>query len=334
MNDSAVRPFRRAFARFVDYLLWGMLTVVVLGGQIGSINAPSRAFYLSFWIYPFFEAVLVTVFGTTFGKRLAGIRVLDENGAKLPLLSSLKRAFLVFGTGMGCFLSYVSLLFPILGCYGLVKYKTTVWDRYTPDTVTIEKTTPADKLILVVFLAFIISGYMMTVRSLTRPPPDLSFIEDMFVTAYSEKIRPVMLEALSEKTLLYPDRVVAAEQALQTVQKMIDHENRSFFRIHDGIQERIDAMPFGPVRRRHQEALNMITDKVGSFLFTESIRTSLFENILDFFRSAENKYQIVDGRPVFEDEELGRQYETYMIQLEAFLSEGLPETEIPQVIRD
>lgn len=334
MNDSGVRPFRRAFARFIDYLLWGMLAVVVLGDRIGSVHNPSRAFYLSFWVYPFFEAVLISLFGTTFGKRLAGIRVLDENGNRLALYLSLKRAFLVFGAGMGCFLSYISLLFPILGCYGLVKYRTTVWDKYTPAVVFVEKTTVIDKLVLAVFMTFLASGYLLTVRSLTRPPPDLSFIEDMFATAYSEKIRPVMLEALSENTLLYPDQVAAAGQTLQTVQKMIDHENRSFARIHNGIQDRIDAMPFGPARRRQQEALNILTDRVGSFLFTESIRASLFENILGFFQSAENKYQMVDGRPVFTDETLARQYEIYMMQLEAFLSEGLPVAEPPVAIRN
>lgn len=334
MNDSAVRPFRRAFARFIDYLLWGMLTIAVLGEKSGSIHFQSRAFYLSFWIYPFFEAVLIAVFGTTFGKRLAGVHVSDENGNRLTLPVSLKRAFLVFGAGMGCFLSYVSLLFPVLGCYGLVKYKMTVWDRYAPASVSVEKTTPADKFILAVFMAFLASGYVMTFRSLTPPSPDFSFVEDMFASAYSEEIRPVMLDVLSEDTLLYPDRVAAAEQAMQTVQKMIDRENLSFMRIHNNIQENINVMPFGPLRRRYQRALNVVTDKVGSFLFTKSIRVSLFENILGFFRSAEGKYQIVDGRPVFTDKELARQYQTYLMQLDLFLSEGMPVSETLLIIRD
>lgn len=68
-----VYPFRRAAARFIDYLLWGMLAVAVLGERTGDVRSPSWLFYASFWGYVFVEAVLISVFATTIGKRLTGI---------------------------------------------------------------------------------------------------------------------------------------------------------------------------------------------------------------------------------------------------------------------
>ena len=106
--------FRRTAARSTDYLLWGILTVIVLKGKIGSLEAPSLLFYASFWIYTITEALLICLFGTTIGKRLFGVRILSPDGEKLSFFRSLKRAFLVFGLGTGFFLPYVSLILPVI----------------------------------------------------------------------------------------------------------------------------------------------------------------------------------------------------------------------------
>ena len=49
-------PFRRAAARFIDYLLWSMATVLILGEKMGDIRSPSWLFYASFWVYVPIEA--------------------------------------------------------------------------------------------------------------------------------------------------------------------------------------------------------------------------------------------------------------------------------------
>lgn len=52
-----VYPFRRAAARFIDYLLWGMLAVAVLGERTGDVRSPSWLFTLlsgdTFLLKPF-----------------------------------------------------------------------------------------------------------------------------------------------------------------------------------------------------------------------------------------------------------------------------------------
>ena len=80
-------------------------------------------------------------------------------------------------------------------------------------------------------------------------------------------------------------------------------------------------MPIEELRRIRQKQLDAVMTKMNNFLFADSMRVSLFENILDFFKSAEkNKYVLVNGRPVFQDPEMRRQYDNFMTQLQTFLS--------------
>ncbi|MBQ8347574.1 MAG: hypothetical protein IJY17_08250 [Alphaproteobacteria bacterium] len=317
-----VYPFRRAAARFIDYLLWGMLAVAVLGERTGDVRSPSWLFYVSFWGYVFVEAVLISVFATTIGKRLTGIYVYGSDGKKMPFLFSLKRAVLVFGAGMGFFLPYVSLVLPIYAFYRLVKYKTVFWDMVSDSTVKAVKTTLLDKLLLVAFAVFLLTGYLLTARTaFVHREPDFAVIEDSVLTSYFDDIRPQMIRALSEESVLSPEAAVQTGRSLKRIQKMLQYQKEELILIKDQLQQRIDKMPIEELRRTRQKQLDAVMTKMNNFLFAESMRISLFENILEFFKSAEkNKYVLVNGRPVFQDPEMRRQYDNFMMQLQTFLS--------------
>ncbi len=317
-----VYPFRRAAARFIDYLLWGMLAVAVLGERTGDVRSPSWLFYVSFWGYVFVEAVLISVFATTIGKRLTGIYVYGPDGKKMPFLFSLKRAVLVFGAGMGFFLPYVSLVLPIYAFYRLVKYKTVFWDMVSDSTVKAVKTTLLDKLLLAAFAVFLLTGYLLTARTaFVHREPDFAVIEDSVLTSYFDDIRPQMIRALSEESVLSPEAAVQTGRSLKRIQKMLQYQKEDLILIKDQLQQRIDKMPIEELRRTRQKQLDAVMTKMNNFLFAESMRISLFENILEFFKSAEkNKYVLVNGRPVFQDPEMRRQYDNFMMQLQTFLS--------------
>lgn len=317
-----VYPFRRAAARFIDYLLWGMLAVAVLGEKIGDVYSPSWLFYASFWGYIFVEAVLISVFATTIGKRLTGIYVYGPDGKKLPFLLSLKRAFLVFGAGMGFFLPYVSLVLPLYAFYRLVKYKTVFWDMVSDSKPESIKTTLADKLLLAAFILFLLFGYFLTARTaFIHREPDFAVIEDSVLTSYFNDIRPQMVRILSEESVLSPQAAVETAHSLKHIQKMLQYQKEELILIRDQLQQRIDKMPIEELRRIRQKQLDAVMMKMNNFLFAESMRVSLFENILEFFKSAEkNKYVFINGRPVFQDPEMRRQYDNFMAQLQAFLS--------------
>ncbi len=317
-----VYPFRRAAARFIDYLLWGMLSVVVLGEKTGDGFTPSWLFYASFWVYIFVEAALISIFATTAGKKLLGIYVFAPDGKKLSYPSSLKRSFLAFGAAIGCFLPYISFILPVYAFYRLVKYKAVFWDLAAPSIVRQVKTTLLDKILLTVFILFMLTGYFMTARTaMIYRAMDFGIIEEEVLSSYFNDIRPQMLQALSENSVLSPEAAVQTLRSLKQVQKKLQYQKEELLLIQDMLQQRIDRMPVSEMRQVRQRQLDVFMGKMNSFLFAESMRVSLFENIVGFFKSKDkNVYEFVNGRPVFQDSEMARQYDNFMIQLQSFLS--------------
>ena len=312
---------RRAFARFTDYLLWGMLTVTVLGDQVGNIYSPSLPFYASFWIYVFIEAALISSFGTTLGKKLTGIYVLDRERKNLSFFTSLKRSFCVFGGGLGFFLPYISLIAPLCVAVFVVKRRTFPWDTALPDTVDCVRITVWNKLLLAAFVAFLGTGYFITARLVfLYQKPDFTAVEEGVLRPYFEKIRPQIVEALSEESVLSPQAAVQTLQKLESIQQQLQQQQEELRFIGAEMQKQLDKMPAGEWKALRKEQISSLFEKINGFLFAEGMRIRLFKNILNFFQDEnKNKYTLVDGRPVFEDPELKRQYDNYMMQLQNFL---------------
>lgn len=318
---------RRSVARFIDYLLWGMLTVLILGDKAGDLMAPSYLFYASFWIYMIVEALLVSIFGTTFGKRLLGVYIFSQNEEKLSFFNSLKRSFLFFGICMGFFLPYVSLLSPLIAFAWWLKKKNFPWDTLVPDVVISINTTLLDKVVLTGFVLFMASGYFMTMKTaLLYAGTDFDALESELLQPYFEDIRPQLVKALSEESVLSVSAARETMAALSSVQQQMQKRREEIVLVKEALQKRIDKMPNVEWRHIHQDKLNDFFNKTDLFLFAESMRIGLFENLIDFFTSEEkNKYVMIDGSPVFEDEEMMRQYDNYMTQLQTFLSLGVSE---------
>ena len=318
--------FKRTAARFIDYLLWGMLTVTVLGDKTGDIRSPSRLFYLSFWIYPFVEAALLHFFATTAGKKMTGVYVFDTEGKKLPYRLALWRSFLVFGAGMGLFLPYVSLVLPLCAAVSILRRRSVFWDKTAACTTRCVKTSRTDKTILLAFLCFLTAGYLLTVRTVyLHREPDFAAIEEDVLENYYEKIRPRIINALSPETVLTPQAAKKSIEELREFQSLLQEQTEKLLLIREILEKRFDRMSIDEVKTIRQRKLNAVLTGLDSFLFSERMRIGLFESILTSFESEEgNKYVLVDGKPVFENEELNRQYDNYMMQLQTFLSLDLP----------
>ena len=318
---------RRAIARFTDYLLWGMLTVAVLGDKTGDLRSPSLPFYLSFCLYPFIEALLVSKFATTFGKRLTGVFISDQDGNKLSYPASLKRSFLVFGTGMGFFLPYISLILPLYAAVRIRRNKTVFWDGAVPDRVDYVKTTRLDKALFAGFFLFLGTGFFLTARTAwLYQEPDFSALEENILGTYFEEIRPQIIRTLSAETVLTPQAAGQASAKLEEIQSAILFQKKILFQFNRDMKKRINRIPDGELKMIRKKQLNDFFLRLDSFLFSERMRLSLFENILAHFKSAEkNKFDLIDDRPVFKNEEMQRQYDNYMTQLQTFLSLDLPE---------
>ncbi len=137
------RPWVRYFARIIDYIVFEFLITILLT-FIFLLVAPSviEWFYyneltyitylaFSFFIYMswnFFEALLLSKWGTTIGKWLLGVSLTDSFGNKLTYEDALSRSFQVWIKGMGLGLPIVSIITLIVSYTRLNEEGKTSWD--------------------------------------------------------------------------------------------------------------------------------------------------------------------------------------------------------------
>ena len=142
-NLETQHPWRRFFARFVDsvfYIPIGFLAGFYLS-KLGYLFFPeNNKIFVELFKNPLFgvsyqsifwlpiEAIFLTRTGSTPGKWLFGIRVLNESGNKLPFITCLSRSISVWVKGFGLFIPLVPL-FTIYFAYSRLKNTgTTLWD--------------------------------------------------------------------------------------------------------------------------------------------------------------------------------------------------------------
>lgn len=331
-----VFPGRRALARLTDYLLWGVLTSAVLLSAVehGRPEVLSPAvLYVAFLLYIPAEAFLISRNGATPGKKMLGLRVTDANGGNIPFKTSLKRSFLVFAAGMGFFLPVISFVCPLYAFFRLSVKRMTWWDKKCGTNETVSKVPLHSLLFLAVFYLLLLGGCLLTLKTLTRIQVNLDAVEENVVVSYMQEVQPILAEALSEDALLTPESVRKTADELGQIQEIIRKYQDEYALLQAKLQEQIDAYPLGETRARYQENLNAQSDRLKLFWFVQSIRISMFENIIGFFKSAEGQYEFKDGAPVFKDPELMKQYENYMQQLNALIrntSADSDEAETPE----
>ena len=231
--------------------------------------------------------------------------------------------------GMGFFAPYVSLAAPFVSVVWFLKNKVLPWDAAVSAGTERVKTTLADKIVLTCFLLFLASGYFMTARiAYLYRAPDYAGLEEKVLAPYYEEIRPRLVRTLSPEAPLTPENAEEAIKTLRDVQEKIQYQKDEILLMKDAVLQRFEKMPESGWRHIRQEQAEIFFNRLDRFLFSEGMRIGLFENILGYFRSPErNGYEIVDGRPVFRDAEMNRQYDNYMIQLQSFLLSGVQDDE-------
>lgn len=148
-------PWRRFFARALDYFIPGILLVVVLfllfgaptseqlaafeqGRQAGG-QSPLVGSIILCLVWMPIEAFFLSLFGATPAKWLFGIRVAHPDGILLSFGEAIRRSFLVFVQGFGCNIPFISLITSLFAYRRLTKTGTTRWDTATNAVVTHKK---------------------------------------------------------------------------------------------------------------------------------------------------------------------------------------------------
>lgn len=131
IDKPVVKPWRRYFARVVDYFLFAIILGFLCGlyapWLLGYSLIIQSMIIIGLWVLV--EPVFLSTLGYTPGKFLFNLKVRTKNGTKLSFNEALTRSFRVWVSGLGLGLPFVNI-----GC-SLYEYKklkdtgTTPWDR-------------------------------------------------------------------------------------------------------------------------------------------------------------------------------------------------------------
>jgi len=175
------QPFsvRRFWARWFDlYLFAGVWWIAMWasGGDIGA--ALNNPWIILFQYVPWFvmETILLHRFGTTPGKWLLGLKVVNDNGSLLNLADATRRSVRVLFIGLGFGWGLLALICQLMAFFTAKRLGRPLWDHTGGHRVTATPLHPL-RLVAYVFILFaalqlqmiVVAPYVMEAAAKTFP---------------------------------------------------------------------------------------------------------------------------------------------------------------------
>ena len=127
------RPWSRFLARSMDSMIWFTFCVAFLrvtGQPVVPFLLNPLQLLIAYSLMALPEALCLSVFGTTPGKALLGLRVLTKGGESLPAPAiAWQRSLLVLVIGNACYYSLAAVVAWLFHYIGLMRNSSTWWDR-------------------------------------------------------------------------------------------------------------------------------------------------------------------------------------------------------------
>ncbi|NJM36729.1 MAG: RDD family protein [Akkermansiaceae bacterium] len=122
-----------------------------MGQDIKAVIFSPVIVFLRYLPWFLIEPILLHYFGTTLGKWLMGLRVVNQDDSKLDLTAATKRSLRVMLTGVGFGWSLLAIFCQILSFFTARKLGNTFWDHVGQHKVTVAPLHPF-RLIALVFI--------------------------------------------------------------------------------------------------------------------------------------------------------------------------------------
>lgn len=125
-------PWSRYWARGFDFMLWIFLVSLPIAWYVPTAFSGPKiliTYLVILALSVILDALFYSVCGNTPGKRVAGIRVLDESGNKVAFERYLKRNVQLYIRGLGLGIAIVSLFTLFSAYHKLVAQETLSWDE-------------------------------------------------------------------------------------------------------------------------------------------------------------------------------------------------------------
>jgi uncharacterized RDD family membrane protein YckC len=142
--SAPVAPWRRYFARMLDTTLHGVVGFILLGFLLFSFAPVSAQKFFDLFEGPSgrlvdiflttlisipIGAILLGLSGSTLGKFIFGVRILNSHGLPIGVIAAVKREFHVWFSGLGAGIPFVGLFCAIAAKRRLEADGQTSWDR-------------------------------------------------------------------------------------------------------------------------------------------------------------------------------------------------------------
>ncbi len=174
--------WRRFWARLTDLslftvLVWcaglqfGVLGYYELAVELAPFSLGMESSFLKavvFILWVLAESLLLNTVGTTPGKALLGIRVVDENGNRPSMPMALKRSLGVCALGVAFGLALASVVTQMISHRRFVMDGTTAWDEWAGSSIQVRR--PSVLGILTIFCIFV-AGQLGRCAALVQVPP-------------------------------------------------------------------------------------------------------------------------------------------------------------------
>jgi uncharacterized RDD family membrane protein YckC len=143
-SENPSRPWRRYFGRLLDQTISGSLGFMAFAVVMATLDNDAfqrlirivdnpETNFLSVWLTIVFaipiNAVFIGFTGSSIGKLIFGIRVLDRSSQPVGFLTALRREVLVWVHGLGLGIPLISLFTVLSGYSRLRKTGSTSWDN-------------------------------------------------------------------------------------------------------------------------------------------------------------------------------------------------------------
>lgn len=167
----------RFFARWTDFVLF---QVILLGGFLLLGRSPFVALQSPLFLLAYvaalvvFETLLLTLWGTTPGKWIAGIRIESPDGKRLAPLPAFGRSLRVMVMGMGLWLPFILVVGHLFALWFLRKRGVAPWDLMGTTVCRLPEILPGRVVgvIFALFATYMFNSGLFFVAAL-RWPDDL-----------------------------------------------------------------------------------------------------------------------------------------------------------------
>jgi uncharacterized RDD family membrane protein YckC len=140
------RPWVRTLARFLDLSLCSLFLItlvsIFLPKFIVDLSGIS-IFILSLILWIILEPVILTIFGTTFGKAFLNAKLRTVNGERIDFLTAFQRSIFVNTAGMGLGLPIINFICFYFSYSDLKKNGKSTWDQQIGTVVLYGKVSSA-----------------------------------------------------------------------------------------------------------------------------------------------------------------------------------------------